>query len=345
MEEFQYKTRKEQNAMSMEELGEYKKAQRKYEYQNGIPLKGIKMRKMVHPVVVGALKLDRITSHQKISLIKKKKRPVIFACTHIGGSDVERIVEALGTPAYLFFGDPAPMYKDPTINTLVFLKGSIDLETNDREDRNIAFERAKELLSKGGNLTIFPEGAWNVFEHLPVMKIFPGATKMAIEAGADIVPVAIEQYDDEFIINVGNKIVTTADMDYKFLNDYLRDVLAELKYNIWETQPKLVLKPTTNQMVWEGVSVSEQVMLQKKYDEQYRQGIIDKRPGYGTLEEVYKAMYRDPSDTTADEIIAEIQTRIDFLKDKRRELVDFKETPSRYRSPSIVEEKRLTYKK
>lgn len=41
---------------------------------------------------------------------------------------------------------------------------------------------------------IFPEGAWNISENLLVMKLYTGAAEMAIRTGADIVPIAIEQF-------------------------------------------------------------------------------------------------------------------------------------------------------
>ncbi len=315
MAEFQYKTRKEQKAMSMKELGEYHCQRRKYEYKKGIPLKGIKPRKYAHPIVVGALKLDRVSSHEKINVLKNRKKPILFACTHSGGSDVERIVEALGTPSYIFFGDPAPMYKDIPVHTLLIIKGSIDVETRDKEDRHIAYERAKELLNKGGNLIIFPEGAWNVFEHLPVMKLYTGTVRMAIEGNADIIPIAVEQYDKEFIIKIGQKIVVNKNMDPKMLNSLLRDILATLKYEIWESQPMVHALPSTGYKIWENTSVYEQTTLQRSYDEIFRNSIVNRRSEYGVLQEVYDTMYKDPNDLTTDDLIVPIQIRLALIKE------------------------------
>lgn len=320
MSEFKYVSRKEKKAMTMEELAEYQCNRRKYEYAKKIPIKGITWRKFANVLVVGALKIDRLVNREKITILKEQKRPVIYACTHIGGSDAERLVEAIGKPCYLFFGDPAPMYKDPTVNKLVFLKGSIDLETKDKEDRMIAFERGKELLSRGGSLLICPEGAWNVFENLPVMKLYSGTAQMAIEAGADIIPVAIEQFDKEFVIKIGQKIVTTKDMDYKILTTHLRDVLATLKYSIWETKPMQIRPKTPKIMLWDNVSVSKRVTLQREYSEVYRQSIIDKRTGYSVLSDIYKDMYHVPGETTADELIATIQDRLTLLRELKYEL-------------------------
>ena len=96
-------------------------------------------------------------------------------------------------------GDPCILYKDIS-GLLLYLNGCIFLETNDKDDRHIAYLRALELLKGGGSLMIFPEGARNGSENLPVMPLFSGTAKMAIETKTKIVPVAIEQYDTRFII-------------------------------------------------------------------------------------------------------------------------------------------------
>lgn len=316
MDRFEYKSFREKHYMSMRELARYHARLRKYEYDAGIPLKGMKWREAVHPLVVMILRLDRIISKDKIFVmndareIGTTKKPVIYACTHNGGNDVLRIAEAIKDHTYIFYGDPAPVYKDPIFSKVLFLNGSIDLELKDKEDRQIAFKRAIELLEKGGSLIVFPEGAWNVTPNLPMGKIFKGTAKMAIEAGVDIIPVAIEQYGHDFIISIGKNLKTSSGMDSTNLTEQLRDTLATMKYLIWETQPPLLRTPSQNAYLWEGASVSERLALLKRYDEAFGQSIVDLRPGYGTLEEVYEARYHDPNDVNALEIIRDIERKM-----------------------------------
>ena len=80
------------------------------------------------------------------------------------------------------------------------------METNNKTDRFIAKNRAVELLKNGGDLLIYPEGAWNITENLPVMKLYTGTIKMAMETNAEIIPIAIEQYDDTFYVYDGVEI-------------------------------------------------------------------------------------------------------------------------------------------
>ena len=86
------------------------------------------------------------------------------------------------------------------------LNGVICLETRDEEDRHIAKETAVQLLLHGGNLLIYPEGAWNISENLPVAGLFSGTAEMAIRTGAEIVPVAVESYGKHMYAAVGKNI-------------------------------------------------------------------------------------------------------------------------------------------
>ena len=110
------------------------------------------------------------------------------------------------------------------------------LDTGDKEDRNIAYLRAVELLRAGDSLMIYPEGARNGTENQPVMGLFHGTAKMAMETGTKIVPIGIEQYDSRFVVNFGNKILPERFQSSKALTQHLRDALATLKWEIWERE-------------------------------------------------------------------------------------------------------------
>ena len=73
-------------------------------------------------------------------------------------------------------------------------------------ERKIASFRAEELLLNSGNLLIFPEGAWNFSDYLPVTRVYNGAARMALHTNAVIVPLAIEVYERTWYINIGKNI-------------------------------------------------------------------------------------------------------------------------------------------
>lgn len=91
----------------------------------------------------------------------------------------------------------------------------------------------------GGNVMWFPEREWNITPHLLVNPLFPGITDVAKESGACIVPVAMERYGNEFIVNIGAGFYVDQSSELesgKWLT-YLRDELASLKWEIFQTVP------------------------------------------------------------------------------------------------------------
>ena len=224
--------------MSLTELECYYCEQRKERYEQGTKLKHIHFRETLYPLFVKFLVLDRFFRKQKIMVLgghKKDKGQVIYACTHIGENDLENIYESLHRGCWWFVGDPCVLYKDLS-GLLVYLNGSIFLETSDKEDRHIAYLRSLELLNGGGSLMIFPEGARNGTENLPVMPLFSGTAKMAMETNVKIVPVAIEQYGKRFVIKFGSELLPENYSNHMTLTQELRDALATLKWDIWEKE-------------------------------------------------------------------------------------------------------------
>lgn len=151
---------------------------------------------------------------------------------HIGYDDIAITCEAIKESAYVFLGNPRSLYKDPA-GLLLYFNGVIFVELKSKADRKVSVQRSLELLHKGGNLLIFPEGTWNITESVPVMPIFSGAVNMALETGAEIVLIAIEQYDKEFYLSIGENIRFDGESGEK-LTENLRDALCTCKWNIFE---------------------------------------------------------------------------------------------------------------
>ena len=224
--------------MPLPELENYYLERRKKRFVQGKELKHIRLRETLYPFFILFLTGDRLFRRQKVTVLgghKPDKEQVIYACTHIGENDLENIYESLRRGCWWFVGDPCVLYKDLS-GLLLYLNGSIFLELTDKEDRHIAYFRSIELLKGGGSLMIFPEGARNGSENLPVMPLFSGTAKMAMETNVKIIPVAIEQYDKRFVIKFGSEILPDNYNNHADLTQNLRDALATLKWEIWENE-------------------------------------------------------------------------------------------------------------
>lgn len=283
--------------LSIEELAKYYKEQRKEAIEERIPLseKGIRIRNKVHQLLLQIVIIDRILNHETVTVLKderiKNNHPKVFACTHIGGNDIQRTFEAIKDPAYLFLGDPQELYRNLE-GLLLYLNGVICLETRDKIDRGIAKKRSIELLEKGGNLLIYPEGAWNISPNLPVMKLYKGAVNIAVKTKADLIPIAIEQVENHFYVSIGKNIITRdiKNIDSNLLNQTLRDAMATEKWNIWENIGVYPRKTVANQTL-----------------NSYQQSIVDKCCYNFTLKDVLETMYKDPNEISYDEVFAPIK--------------------------------------
>ena len=145
MEEFKKLSLFEKRNMAIEELVKYYAEYRKYEFDLGKQLEGIELRKRIHFLIKLILEIDKTLSKEKIVIVGDKHyesdSPKIFACTHIGGNDIQRTFQVIDTSAYLMLGDPGILYKMPIYQALK-LNGVIPLETKDRKDRKIAYARS-----------------------------------------------------------------------------------------------------------------------------------------------------------------------------------------------------------
>ena len=311
--QFKRKNLFERRQMAIEELVKYYAELRKCNYHKGNKLKGIEIRKRIHFLCNFILKLDQLLSKESIVVIGDKHNTEsnnsrIYACTHIGGNDIQRTFQVIKEPAYLMLGDPGILYRMAIYQGLK-MNGVIPLETTDREDRKIAYSRSIELLQNGGNLLIYPEGAWNVTPNLVVMKIFNGTVRMAQETGAEIIPIGCEQYGNTFYFNVGENYTISKDSEKTVdeLRDELREKLATLKWAIMETQPQLYRKD-----------------IPDNYLQEFQDEIVGRcNYGYGfSLEDAIAESFHDKNAIDADEVFGfleniEIGTHNAFLmKDK-----------------------------
>lgn len=205
------------------------------------PIKGVKLRMWLHPFLIKVLHIKSILSGLTYEFVSEeravpKDQTVIYAITHIGKFDYEMLVEACDIFAYPFAGDWELMYA--TIDDY-FLRtnGVLWVDTGDKTDRQNSFQYMIKALKQGISMLIYPEGIWNLTENLPMMKIFPGAVQAAQACDVPIIPIAIEQRDKHFLLNIGQELRVQG-MEETQAVQLLRDTLATLKWEIWEHLPQ-----------------------------------------------------------------------------------------------------------
>jgi 1-acyl-sn-glycerol-3-phosphate acyltransferase len=273
------------------------KEKRATEFEKNPHIKSVATSRICHAILLPLLKFSNRINHLNVSILNDKReltnKPVIYACTHIGFYDICVLFEALKSPCWLFLGNP-----DPILGTfygwLVERNGVVYVDTYDKGDRKIAKKMSAQLLRQGGRLMIFPEGAWNLTENLPCMKLFRGASDLAVETDAEIIPVAIDQYGKDFYVNIGENIRTAKDdCDVQLFTEQLRDILATLKWEIWESFP-----------ITERKSISEELK------HTFAQNILVEAGDSYTMKMCEDERYHDKNITSTEEAFAFVKNLI-----------------------------------
>lgn len=278
--------------MPLPEVEQYFRDLRKYQYEHNEKIKGIKIRKKVHKFTVLLLKINRMFMRQSLTIVGDERintdKAKIYAVTHVGRYDFENAIEAINDNAFFFMGDPNEVYKSVEY-ILIMLVGAIFVDTWDKTDRHISKETMVKVLEQGGNVQIYPEGAWNLTSNQVVMPLYTGAVEAAIRARADIIPVAVEWYGKDYFVNIGKNI----DCSHMKLDDKreegkkLRDIMCTLKWEIWEKH-----------------GIEKRSDVPANYEHIFIDNIMkDSDNGY-TIEEIERTRYHDRNVTTPEEVFA-----------------------------------------
>lgn len=162
-------------------------------------------------------------------------RPVIFAVTHIGKFDIELVSEAIKEHYYLLSGDYEHL-QGTVDSKFLNINGVIYFNETVKYDRASVVKKMINHLNDGGNLMYFPEGTWNLTPNLPVIPLYWGVVDIAKKGHAIIVPIAVEQYEKRFVINIGDNFDVKKFLDKKECINCLTDILSTLKWEIWEQE-------------------------------------------------------------------------------------------------------------
>ena len=230
-----------------EMMAKEKYIQKRNEYEKSFLFKlSHSVRLVMHPLLWVAISVQNFTSGFKSNVLFNRKipktaKPIIFCITHIGKHDIEVCSQLLKKHYYLLSGDFENLHGTFEGNFLE-LNGIIYLNKYDKEDKVRSKKVSIDTLKNGGNIMWFPEGIWNLSPNQSVLPLPFGIIEVAVKSDAAIVPVAIEQYEKEFYVNIGDVFdleqyikTYTDDLQLKLaaIAD-LRDAMASLKWQIWE---------------------------------------------------------------------------------------------------------------
>lgn len=249
----------------------------------------LEQKKSIHWLILQIYKIKNHLGGFNYKIINDKRittnKPIIFAVSHVGKFDIEVISEAIKEHYYLLSGDYEHI-QGIIDAPFLGLNGVFYFNEKDKEDRKLVTKKMIAHLEKGGNLMYFIEGTWNLSPNLPMLPSYWGIVDIAKKGGATIVPIAADQYDKTFVINIGENFEMANFEDKSMAINSLRDELATLKWGIWESVPKLS-RDEIQGNEWD-IYVSDRFKEWPYFNEEYIHNLIYKPKDVITNEEAFE---------------------------------------------------------
>lgn len=161
------------------------------------------------------------------------KGPIIFVPTHIGKFDIEVAFACINEHALLLSGTEERMHGSPD-GMFLELNRVNYVDRGHKEDRKNSVLKMERDLKHGFHLLWFIEGTWNLSANRLVYPLSYSVIKLALECKADIVPIGLNQVDRTVYVKFGDVFRPDERKKLEESIAELRDVLATLKWDIYE---------------------------------------------------------------------------------------------------------------
>lgn len=165
-------------------------------------------------------------------------KPIIFVANHGAFQDTPIMLRVTGRRSYIFSGKQNLAF----IDWIFFvLNGAIWVDRKDKADMASSKNALIAYLQKGQSILWFPEGTWNLTPSQLMMPMKWGIIDMARQAGAQIIPAALD-YDREkntCRVKFGAPLAGDALENKAEAICDLRDTMATLRWDLMCDQPVL----------------------------------------------------------------------------------------------------------
>lgn len=130
----------------------------------------------------------------------------------------------------------------------------------------------KQMLFRDNGILIFPEGTWNLTESIPMLPIYRGGVKLAIDTGKPIITIAMEYVDKNCYVMFGEKIYVSLNEDCNEVTTKVRDRFATLRWYIWEQLP-FVTRAEIDSEMWNREK-KRRLQEYPKLDYEYEKSVV-----------------------------------------------------------------------
>ena len=163
-----------------------------------------------------------------------------------------------------------------------FLLGTLWVDRKSKPEKKQVVKKIIDLLNKGADFVIFPEGTWNLTPSKPMLPLYWGIIDIARKSGKPIIPLVLEYTSDKCYVAFGKPMTINATDKKSVKSQELNDKFATMKWKIWER-----FQDTGYDTLEEwNKEVSYRLATYSKLDIKYETSVIRKE--FDNIEVVFK---------------------------------------------------------
>lgn len=228
-----------------------------------------KFRKGVHPFLLKMMPGRRTFSLKMLNSIPAVAGNKIFVMNHSNMHDAPVASEVIKEHFYILVGKQ----RLELLDKIFFrLNGVVYIDRKSKHSRRQGLEKMLGILKAGNSLLLYPEGTWNMTPSKPMLPLNWGVIELANRAGVPIIPLVAEYHPECCYTKFGEPIYIDADTDKKRGIIQLENVMATLKWDIWEQFPM----EKRNESMKEGFErmIEQRIAEYSKFNLEYENSII-----------------------------------------------------------------------
>jgi len=225
--------------------------------------------KLVHPIALQILKRIHGLNVHILNDAPVTDSGVIYMANHSCKWDFPVAASVITKHVYVLVGKQPLFFSD----WMGFqINGTIWVDRKDKTDRKNCYEKMKQMLFRDNRILIFPEGTWNLTESIPMLPIYRGGVKLAIDTGKPIITIAMEYVDKNCYVMFGEKIYVSLNEDCNEVTTKVRDRFATLRWYIWEQLP-FVTRAEIDSEMWNREK-KRRLQEYPKLDYEYEKSVV-----------------------------------------------------------------------
>ena len=214
-----------------------------------------RLRKHIHPYILKSMPSRRDFSLTVLNEMPTVSNNKIFVMNHSTVYDAPVASEVIKEHFYILVAKQSLALID---RLFFLLNGVVYIDRKDAKSKEKGMEQMEKIIRRGNNLLLYPEGTWNRTPSKPMLPLNWGVIELAKRTQVPIIPIVAEFTAESCYIMFGDEMYVNYEADKKAFINYLEDIMATMRWDIWERTP---IQKRTDSMKKEF-----KTMMQKRVD-------------------------------------------------------------------------------